>query len=111
MVNQEEKILLQASNALEVCSRGVSSFVGTSEAVECHRVLLVTCKHFISYHYYTGTCVNFAIAMVVIAELRMLLLVIFASHVKSWTIWFLCRPHLPFDENFCKRSTLNECLH
>jgi len=47
MVNQELSVIQQTSNALNQCCHGTSAFAGSSEAVECHRLLLVACK---SYH-------------------------------------------------------------
>jgi len=47
MVVGEEQVLFQASNALSQCVKTVShsraAFVGSAEAVECHRLLLVAC--------------------------------------------------------------------
>jgi len=48
MAAEEEGVLVQASNALSHCiksanHRHTSSFVGSTEAVECHRLLLVAC--------------------------------------------------------------------
>jgi len=47
MVNQELSVIQQTSNALNQCCHGTSAFAGSSEAVECHRLLLVACE---SYH-------------------------------------------------------------
>lgn len=46
MAAEEERVLLQASNALTACIKSAtqssaSSFLGAAEAVECHRLLLV----------------------------------------------------------------------
>ena len=45
MVVGEEQVLFQASNALSQCVKTVSRsgvpFIGSAEAVECHRLLLV----------------------------------------------------------------------
>jgi hypothetical protein len=45
MAEEEKQVQLQASNALSHCIRTApSSFIGSSEAVECHRLLLVAGK-------------------------------------------------------------------
>jgi hypothetical protein len=46
MAAEEERVILQASNALTTCIKSATqsnaaSFLGTAEAVECHRLLLV----------------------------------------------------------------------
>jgi len=45
LVVGEERVLFQASNALSQCVKRVTSsgapFIGSPEAVECHRILLV----------------------------------------------------------------------
>jgi len=45
MVVGEEQVLFQASNALSQCvktvSRSGAPFIGSAEAVECHRLILV----------------------------------------------------------------------
>lgn len=48
MALEEERVMIQASNALSHCVKsaplgGASSFIGTAEAVECHRLLLIAC--------------------------------------------------------------------
>ena len=46
LVNQELSVIQQTSNALNQCCHGHSAFAGSSEAVECHRLLLVACEDF-----------------------------------------------------------------
>ena len=45
LVANEEQVLFQTSNALSQCIKSVSNngaaFIGSSQAVECHRLLLV----------------------------------------------------------------------
>jgi len=45
MVVGEEQVLFQASNALSQCVKAVSRsgapFIGSAQAVDCHRLLLV----------------------------------------------------------------------
>ena len=45
LVVGEEQVLFQASNALSQCIKTVTSsgapFIGSAEAVECHRLLLI----------------------------------------------------------------------
>lgn len=44
LVRQEENVIQQTSNALNQCCSGGSVFAGSAEAVECHRLLLMSCK-------------------------------------------------------------------
>jgi len=44
MVNQELSVIQQTSNALNQCCHRNSTFAGSAEAVECHRLLLVACE-------------------------------------------------------------------
>jgi len=44
LVNHELSVIQQTSNALNQCCHGHSAFAGSSEAVECHRLLLVACE-------------------------------------------------------------------
>ena len=44
LVNQEQNIVMQTSNALNQCCGTNSTFAGSAEAVECHRLLLISCK-------------------------------------------------------------------
>jgi len=44
MVSQQLSIIQQTSNALNQCCHGNSTFAGSAEAVECHRLLLVACE-------------------------------------------------------------------
>ena len=43
LVNQEQNIVSQTSNALNQCCGTNSTFAGSAEAVECHRLLLISC--------------------------------------------------------------------
>ncbi|XP_013408740.1 anillin isoform X2 [Lingula anatina] len=44
LVSQEQNVIMQTSNALNQCCGGGSSFAGSTEAVECNRLLLMACK-------------------------------------------------------------------
>jgi len=44
LVNQEQNVIMQTSNALHQCCGTNSAFAGSPEAVECHRLLLIACK-------------------------------------------------------------------
>ncbi|KAL3859739.1 hypothetical protein ACJMK2_009937 [Sinanodonta woodiana] len=44
LVNQEQSVIMQTSNALNQCCSDSSAFAGSSEQVECHRLLLVSCQ-------------------------------------------------------------------
>ncbi|KAK6184693.1 hypothetical protein SNE40_007110 [Patella caerulea] len=44
LVQQEQSIIMQTSNALNQCCSGNSAFVGSSEQVECNRLLLIACQ-------------------------------------------------------------------
>ncbi|ESO89738.1 hypothetical protein LOTGIDRAFT_124699 [Lottia gigantea] len=44
LVQQEQNIIMQTSNALNQCCSGNSAFVGSSEQVECNRLLLISCQ-------------------------------------------------------------------
>jgi hypothetical protein len=44
MINQEQSVIMQTSNALNQCCGQNSAFAGSQEAVECHRLLLVACE-------------------------------------------------------------------
>ena len=43
-VNQEQSVIMQTSNALNQCCGINSTFAGSQEAVECHKLLLIACK-------------------------------------------------------------------
>lgn len=43
LVTQEQNIIMQTSNALNQCCGLNSTFAGSAEAVECHRLLLMAC--------------------------------------------------------------------
>ena len=44
MVQQEQNVIVQASNALNQCCQSGSSFAGSTEQVECNRLLLIACQ-------------------------------------------------------------------
>jgi actin-binding protein anillin len=44
LVNQEQSVIMQTSNALNQCCGINSTFAGSAEAVECHRLLLMACE-------------------------------------------------------------------
>ncbi|KAL5022215.1 hypothetical protein ScPMuIL_001370 [Solemya velum] len=44
LVSQEQSVIMQTSNALNQCCSGDSLFAGSSEQVECNRLLLVSCQ-------------------------------------------------------------------
>ncbi|XP_076470449.1 uncharacterized protein LOC143300571 isoform X2 [Babylonia areolata] len=44
MVQQEQSIIMQTSNALNQCCSSTSHFAGSSEQVECNRILLISCQ-------------------------------------------------------------------
>ena len=47
LVNQEQSVIMQTSNALNQCCGQNSAFAGSQEAVECHRLLLVACEYMV----------------------------------------------------------------
>ena len=44
-VHQEQCVIQQTSNALNQCCGSQSTFAGSQEAVECHKLLLIACTH------------------------------------------------------------------
>ena len=52
MINQEQSVIQQTSNALNQCCGANSSFAGSTEAVECHRLLLIACEYTDTMGYY-----------------------------------------------------------
>jgi len=54
LINQEQNVIMQTSNALNQCCGSNSTFAGSAEAVECHRLLLVSCQ----YHCLRAPCVT-----------------------------------------------------
>ncbi|KAL8613913.1 hypothetical protein ACOMHN_032903 [Nucella lapillus] len=44
LVQQEQSIIMQTSNALNQCCSSSSHFAGSSEQVECNRILLLSCQ-------------------------------------------------------------------
>ncbi|XP_005093568.1 anillin isoform X3 [Aplysia californica] len=44
LVQQEQNVIMQTSNALNKCCLGNSYFAGSAEQVECNRVLLIACQ-------------------------------------------------------------------
>ncbi|XP_052230360.1 anillin-like isoform X2 [Dreissena polymorpha] len=44
LVTQEQSVIMQTSNALNQCCMGDSQFAGSTEQVECNRLLLVSCQ-------------------------------------------------------------------
>ncbi|KAL4234023.1 hypothetical protein ACF0H5_005677 [Mactra antiquata] len=44
LVNQEQSVIMQTSNALNKCCSGDSQFAGSAEQVECNRLLLISCQ-------------------------------------------------------------------
>lgn len=44
LVQQEQNVIVQASNALNQCCQSGSSFAGSTEQVECNRLLLIACQ-------------------------------------------------------------------
>ena len=44
-VHQEQCVIQQTSNALNQCCGSQSTFAGSQEAVECHKLLLIACAY------------------------------------------------------------------
>ena len=44
-IYQEQNIIMQTSNALNQCCGSNSSFAGSQEAVECHKLLLISSEY------------------------------------------------------------------
>ena len=47
LINQEQAVIAQTSNALNQCCGTDSAFAGSQEVVECHRLLLMACKYIV----------------------------------------------------------------